>query len=96
MTEPTKITIAHVSQAIPHGQGCGTSEDGIMFLAPIELLPDDKVIVDPASGQPLGVYRDNRLVWKFEGHYVSGSMVANLTTDVDGLKALLALLGRKS
>lgn len=94
MTKPTNITIAHVSQAISKGQGCGTSDDGIMFLAPVDLLPDDRVIVDPASGQPLGVYRDKRLVWQFEGHYVSGSMVANLTTDIDGLKALLEMFGR--
>lgn len=93
--QPTQITVAHVSQSIPQGHACGSPDSDIFFPAPIDLLPDDKVVLDPGCGQPLGVYRDNGLIWQFEGHYISGSFSVNVTTDMDGLKALWAVMGMK-
>lgn len=82
MTDNSKtLYLGHISQPIAKDGGCGASGKEVFFTAPIDLLPDDRVVIDPRSGHPLGVYRDGRLVWKFEGETYTGSFSGAFTDD---------------
>jgi hypothetical protein len=84
-----KLYQGNVSQPVTQDSYCGDPEGEVFFTAPIDLLPDDKVMIDWGSGQPLAVYRDNRKIWEFQGHYVSGSFSMTGTVDHDVLAHLL-------
>lgn len=92
-TAPNKLYAGDIQQPVAQGQQLGNWDAEIFFLAPIDLLEGDKVIIDPGSGQPLAIYRDGRKIWEFEGHYVSGTVRFKGTISPEGLEALQKALG---
>lgn len=89
MSQAKKLYCGHMSQAIAQDAYCGSPDDEVFFTAPIDLLPDDQVIIDPGSGRPLAVYRDSRKIWEFQGEYVSGSFTVKFEADHEVLAQLL-------
>lgn len=89
MSQAKKFYRGHISQAIAQDAYCGSPDDEVFFAAPIDLLPDDQVFIDPGSGRPLAVYRDSRKIWEFQGEYVSGSFTFKLDADNEVLAHLL-------
>lgn len=94
MSERKELYAGDITQPYAKGQGLGNQDAEIFFLAPIDLLEGDKVIVDPGSGQPLAVYREGRKMWQYEGDCVSGSMTAKLNVNPEALEALYKAMGR--
>lgn len=94
MSEPKKLYRASVPQAAAKDTAFSSANDEIFFLAPIDLLADDVILIDPSSGQPLAIYRDNHKIWEFEGVYLSGSVSGTFTPNTEALAALMGRLAQ--
>lgn len=91
-----KIVPVKVDAPCRQQSHCGFTYAGcpIRFPAPIDLVGGDRLIVDAGSGQPLAVYRDRLLIWRYEPGVISGSFTFTLTPEQQA--AMWAALGMGS
>lgn len=68
--KPRKLCRGYVSEPVAEGVFCRVEGEGLPssmvgFTTPIDLLPNDEVVVDPRDGSPLTVRRgqEGHLVW---------------------------------